>query len=189
MEHLHSPAAPASGIGVARAAHPSLGERIAAERDYLFAFAARHLRNREHSEDVVQSTLLAGLAAAPRFRGKASLRTWLTAILRNRIVDELRARHREPLASDLDADSGPRLEATLADPSAEAEARQAARRMQRRLEALPTSCSRAFVMRELQGRPSREITARLRLTPGQFWQCLHKVRRELRAEFGITRAC
>ena len=189
MEPLHNPAAPAGGIGAAGAARASLGERIAAERDYLFAFAARHLRNREHSEDVVQGTLLAGLAAAPQYRGKASLRTWLTAILRTRSVDELRARRREPLASDLDAGLVSGLEATLADPSAEAEARQAARRMQQRLDALPASCSRAFVMRELQGCPSREITARLRLTPGQFWQCLHRVRRELRAELGNTRAC
>jgi RNA polymerase sigma-70 factor (ECF subfamily) len=188
MEHLPSPAAPAGRIDAAGAAGPGLGERIAAERDYLFAFAARQLRNREHSEDVVQSTLLAGLAAAPQYRGTASLRTWLTAILRNRIVDELRTRHREPLAADLDAHLVPGPEAALADPSAEAEARQAARRMQQRLDALPASCSRAFVMRELQGRPSREITARLSLTPGQFWQCLHKVRRELRAELGITHA-
>lgn len=188
MEHLHSSAAPTGGKGAEGTACPGLSERIAAERDYLMAFAARRLRNREHSEDAVQSTLLAGLASAGEFRGKASLRTWLTAILRNRIVDELRARGREPLASDLCADMAPALEATLADPSAEAEARETARRMQRRLDALPASCSRAFVLRELQGRPSREITARLRLTPGQFWQCLHKVRRELRAELGITRA-
>jgi DNA-directed RNA polymerase specialized sigma24 family protein len=43
-------------------------------------------------------------------------------------------------------------------------------------------------MRELQGRPSREITERLSLTPSQFWQCLHRVRRELRAELGSTHA-
>jgi RNA polymerase sigma-70 factor (ECF subfamily) len=165
-----------------------LPDRIAAERDYLVALASRHLRSREHSEDVVQSTLLAGLAAARRYRGEASLRTWLTAILRNRIVDELRARGREPLASNLWGQPGPLPEATQADPSAEIEARQVAGRMQERLDSMPASCSLAFVMRELQGRPSREITARLSLTPGQFWQCLHKVRRELRAELGITHA-
>lgn len=165
-----------------------LADRIAAERDYLVAVASRRLRNREHSEDVVQATLLAGLAAARRYRGDASLRTWLTTILRNRIVDELRARGREPLASDLRDEPGPLPEATQPDALAEIEARQAARRMQMRLDSMTASCSRAFVLRELQGRPSREITARLRLTPSQFWQCLHKVRRELRAELGITHA-
>jgi DNA-directed RNA polymerase specialized sigma24 family protein len=40
-------------------------------------------------------------------------------------------------------------------------------------------------MRELEGRPSPEIRRRLGLTQSQFWQCLHKVRRELRAELDL----
>jgi RNA polymerase sigma-70 factor (ECF subfamily) len=165
-----------------------LPDRIAAEREYLLALAARNLRNRERAEDVVQGTLLAALAAAQRFRGAASLRTWLTAILRNRIVDEARARGREPLAADLGSEPALRPMTTAPDPSAELEAREALDRMQARLDALPASCSRAFILRELQGRPSREVTARLRLTPGQLWQCLHNVRRDLRAELGIAHA-
>jgi RNA polymerase sigma-70 factor (ECF subfamily) len=159
-----------------------LPDRIASQRDYLVAFATRRLSNFEHAEDVVQSTLLAGLAAAPYYRGDASLRTWLTAILKNRIVDDLRVRGREPLALDLRGEPSLLPQATQADASAEMEARQAARRLQNRLDSMPASCSRAFVMRDLQGRPSREITARLSLTPSQYWQCLHKVRTELRAE-------
>lgn len=156
-------------------------ERIAAERAYLFALASRRLRNPERSEDAVQSTLLAGLAGAAGYRGRASVRTWLTAILKNRIVDEQRRRAREPLAADLDAEALPRPDAALCDPAEEAEALQTAQRLLERLETLPPACSGAFVMRELQGRPSPEIRRRLNLTPGQFWQCLHKVRRELHA--------
>jgi RNA polymerase sigma factor (sigma-70 family) len=144
---------------------PGIGERIAAERAYLYARAARRLGNRERSEDVVQSALLAGLAAAHEYRGKASLRTWLTAILHNRIIDE----QRPP-------------ETASADASEEVAAFETARRLQRRLEEMPPACSKAFVMRELQGRTTREIRETLHLTPGQFWQCLHKVRRALRAE-------
>jgi RNA polymerase sigma-70 factor (ECF subfamily) len=171
-----------------RAPDMELADRIAAERDYLLALAARSLRNRERSEDVVQGTLLAALAAARQFRGSASLRTWLTAILRNRVVDELRARRREPLAADLASEAAPRPGPTADDPSLELEAGEAARRLQARLDALPASCARAYVLRELQGRPSLEITAQLSLTRSQFWQCLHKVRRELRAELGIAHA-
>src|SRR5687768_1584116 len=156
-------------------------ERIAAERAHLFALASRWLRNPERSEDAVQSTLLAGLAGAAQYRGGASVRTWLTAILRNRIVDEQRRRTREPLAADLDVRSLPRADAALGDPAEEAEALQTARRVLQRLESLPPACSGAFVMRELQGRPSPEIRRRLNLTPGQFWQCLHKARCELHA--------
>lgn len=156
-------------------------EQIAAERPYLCALASRWLRNPERSEDAVQGALLAGLAAAAEYRGRASLRTWLTAILRNRIVDEQRRRAREPLAADLDLEALARPDAALSDPAEEAEALQTARRLLERLEALRPACAAAFVMRELQGRPSLEIRRLLNLTPGQFWQCLHKVRRELHA--------
>lgn len=154
-------------------------EQIAAERPYLFALASRWLRNRERSEDAVQGALLAGVAGAAEYRGRASLRTWLTAILRNRIVDEQRRRARELLAADLNAEL--RLDAALDDPAEEAQALQTIRGLMKRLESLSPPCSAAFVMRELQGRPSSEIRRRLNLTPGQFWQCLHKVRRELHA--------
>lgn len=162
----------------------SLADLIAAERPYLFTLASRWLRNAERSEDAVQGTLLAALAAARHYRGKASLRTWLTAILRNRIIDEQRMRRREPLALDLDPACLPAPIAAPADPLEETQALQTAQRLQERLEGLPAACAEAFSMRELQGRPSPEIRRRLQLTPGQFWQCLHKVRRELRTELG-----
>jgi RNA polymerase sigma-70 factor (ECF subfamily) len=165
-----------------------IADRIAAERDYLVSLASRQLRNRERSEDVVQSTLLAALAAARGFRGAASLRTWLTAILNNRIVDEQRRAGREPLAADLASVAPPAPGMSLEDPAAEAQARQALGRVQTRLDSLPGHCPRAFAMREFQGRSSREIKARLRLTPSQLWQCLYRVRRELRAELGSTHA-
>ena len=156
-------------------------ERIAAERAYLFALASRWLRNRERSEDAVQSTLLAGLAGAAKYRGRASVRTWLTAILRNRIVDEQRRWAREPLSADLEVEALPRPEAALSDPAEEVEAQRTAGRLLERLESLSPACSGAFVMRELEGWPSPEIRRRLNLTPGQFWQCLYTARRELHA--------
>jgi RNA polymerase sigma-70 factor (ECF subfamily) len=159
----------------------ALMEQIAGQRAYLFALASRWLRNPERSEDAVQSTLLAALAGATQYRGAASVRTWLTAILRNRIVDEQRRRAREPLAADLDAETLTRADAAFADPSEEAEALQTAQRLLERLQSLPPAWSLPFVMRELQGRPSPEIRERLHLTPAQFWQSLHKARRELAA--------
>ena len=160
---------------------PGLVERIAAERPYLFALASRWLRNPERSEDAVQSTLAAGVAGAAAYRGTASLRTWLTAILRNRIIDEQRRRVREPLVADLAADALRSPEPALADPLYEVQALQTAERMVECLQSLPTRCAQAFVMRELEGRSSPEIRRRLSLTPGQFWQCIHKARRELQA--------
>ncbi len=63
--------------------------------DYLFRFACRHFREREVVEDLVQETFLAALEASSRFQGHSSPRTWLTSILRHKIIDRIRRAGRE----------------------------------------------------------------------------------------------
>lgn len=58
--------------------------------EYLFAFAVRHVRNADVAEDLVQETLLAAWAARDGFAGESAERTWLTAILKHKIVDSIR---------------------------------------------------------------------------------------------------
>src|SRR5258706_14736786 len=82
---------------------------IEALRPYLLRYASLQLRNREAAEDAVQETLLAALAAQKSFAGRSQVRTWLTGILKHKIVDSIRRSRREkPLESeapleDLDA--------------------------------------------------------------------------------------
>lgn len=80
-----------------------------AHGDYLFRFAMKHLRDTASAEDVVQETLLAGLQARSGFSGDASLRTWLTGILKHKIADLIHKRSRElpsdNNAHDFDGDS------------------------------------------------------------------------------------
>ena len=157
-------------------------QAIAAERPYLLRLAWRRLRNAELSEDAVQATLAAAVAGAGRFRQKSSMRTWLVSILRNSIVDEQRARRREPLLDDLPRGATSRDAAgTAPDPADIMQALETASALRARLQALPKNAVAAFTMRELQGRPSKEILERLRLTPSQYWQALHRVRRAIRS--------
>ena len=63
-----------------------------AHGDALFAYAMMRVRNQALAEDLVQDTLLAGIAG---FGGKSSERTWLTGILKNKIVDHVRKSSRK----------------------------------------------------------------------------------------------
>jgi len=56
--------------------------------DALFAYALLQVGDRDSAEDLVQETLVAALAARASFRGAASERTWLTGILRHKLVDQ-----------------------------------------------------------------------------------------------------
>jgi len=59
-------------------------------RGYLLRVAVLQLRDSDLAEDVVQDTLVAALQGAGGFSGRSSLKTWLTGILKHKIVD---ARH------------------------------------------------------------------------------------------------
>lgn len=58
-------------------------------KDYLTVMARRKLPD-HLVDDIVQDTFLAALQAAPRFKGHATERVWLTAILKNKIIDHYR---------------------------------------------------------------------------------------------------
>ena len=71
----------------------------------MYAFAILHLHDAHRAEDAVQETLLSALQSWTRFRGDCSLRTWLTGILKHKILDEFRRQQREaPLESPGDVD-------------------------------------------------------------------------------------
>src|SRR5690348_2420624 len=77
---------------------------LAAHRDYLYRFALARLRDEARAEDVVQETLLAAMENAAGFAGRAQLRTWLTGILKHKIIDIFRAQARLASAAAGDAD-------------------------------------------------------------------------------------
>jgi RNA polymerase sigma factor (sigma-70 family) len=72
---------------------------VEGERPYLLRYARLQLRDGHAAEDAVQETLLAALAGEAAFAGRSNLRTWLTGILKHKIIDALRRLAREaPLA-------------------------------------------------------------------------------------------
>ncbi|HTS23356.1 MAG TPA: sigma-70 family RNA polymerase sigma factor, partial [Casimicrobiaceae bacterium] len=75
--------------------------RCNSHRGYLLRVAVLQLRDNELAEDVVQDTLVAALAGEKGFSGRASLKTWLTGILKHKIVDAIRRKAREPVTTPL----------------------------------------------------------------------------------------
>lgn len=58
--------------------------------DDLFRFACSKIADTTQAQDLVQDTFLSALQAADSFRGESSEKTWLTAILKNKITDHYR---------------------------------------------------------------------------------------------------
>jgi RNA polymerase sigma-70 factor (ECF subfamily) len=68
--------------------------------DALYRFAYRRVRDPDRAADLVQETFLEGLRARSAFAGNSSVRTWLTSILKFKIIDWYRRSGRAPWAED-----------------------------------------------------------------------------------------
>ena len=67
---------------------------IANYADYLLSFAMFRINNILVCEDLVQETFLSAWKAKNNFKGNSSEKTWLTSILKNKIIDEYRKKSR-----------------------------------------------------------------------------------------------
>ncbi|MBI4557093.1 MAG: sigma-70 family RNA polymerase sigma factor [Candidatus Hydrogenedentes bacterium] len=70
------------------------GEWVDAHGDVLYRYALARVQRPDVAEDLVQETFLAALKCKDRFQGRSSERTWLTGILRHKILDYYRSRSR-----------------------------------------------------------------------------------------------
>ncbi|MDK2124974.1 sigma-70 family RNA polymerase sigma factor [Parachitinimonas caeni] len=77
---------------------------IEQHRNYLLRYAIFQLRDETVAEDVVQDTLLAAVEKLEAFAGQSSVKTWLTGILKHKIIDAQRRMVRDPLLLDARTD-------------------------------------------------------------------------------------
>jgi RNA polymerase sigma-70 factor (ECF subfamily) len=57
---------------------------------FLYRFALTRISDKHVAEDLVQETFLSAISTFSTFEGKCAIRTWLTAILKRKIVDHFR---------------------------------------------------------------------------------------------------
>lgn len=71
-------------------------------RDQMLKFTRLQLRDNNLAEDLVQEALLSAVKNIDKFKRQAALKTWVFAILKNKIMDYLRQKDRFVVESDLD---------------------------------------------------------------------------------------
>jgi RNA polymerase sigma-70 factor (ECF subfamily) len=175
--------------------NPDFLKQLEVQRGYLLRVARLQLRDTALAEDVVQDTLTAALTAQDGFTGRSSVKTWLTGILKHKIVDAIRRKQREPVAAstlddeaDLEDFEG-LFKASGAWQAPPAEWGNPEETLNRReffdimdfcLEKLPPNTARVFMMREVMELESEEICKELRITANNLWVILYRARMSLR---------
>jgi RNA polymerase sigma-70 factor, ECF subfamily len=169
-------------------------ETLAAERPYLLRIAQLELRDRHLAEDCVSDVLTQAFERRDSFQGRASLRTWLTAILKNRVVDILRKQWREqplePAGDESDENQLDRLfdasghyldkPRDAGDPAELAQQDDFLVAVQRCVDKLPKRIGQLFVLREVFGSDTSELCKDLQITASNVWVQLYRARMMLR---------
>ena len=152
----------------------------------LFRMARAVVNNDDEAEDVLQDAYLKAFAAIGRFRGEASLMTWLTTITLNEARGRLR--RRRPTASlDVMEEIGIRVIpfpglAEMPDPEAEAVRSEVRRLLEQAIDTLPEDFRIVFVLREVEGCSVEETAVQLDLNPQTVRSRLFRARQALRQE-------
>lgn len=173
-------------------------EDLVSLRTDMVRFARLQLRNAEVSEDLVQESIEAAVRHSASFAGQSTLKTWVFAILRNRIIDHLRtAKRTVPMSSLVDDDEnwqenletlfndkggwrdGPRP-VSWPNPEESMQTRQFWSVFETCLDLLPPNTGRVFMMREFLGFASDEICTQLGITTTNCHVILHRARLKLR---------
>jgi RNA polymerase sigma-70 factor (ECF subfamily) len=167
--------------------------------DYLFNYAVGQLRDLTLAEDLVQDTLLAAMRSHDRFAGQSSERTWLTGILRHKILDHLRHKQRRPtvpLATVGEAGPDNLSDDTMlwlhevadacACPSRRMELAEFQAALVHAMGTLPPRIAQVFELYEVQELSTDTICARLNISPNNLWVMLHRARKQLRGTLAET---
>ena len=198
------PAAGEAGLYTALAAGDGATARafVAEHRPKMLRLASRVLADIELAEEVVQDTLESVFAGIGRFRREAKVQTWAYRILLHRARRVWRRERRSVAFSRLERapgapDGGGRREmepppgagvhgAPAVDPLTSAIHRQRLRLVAEGLGRLPERQRAIVVMRDIEGRDSHKVAARLEISPGNERVLLHRGRLAIRA--GIERS-
>ncbi len=166
-------------------------------RRQMVKFASLQLSDAHLAEDAVQEALIGAMKNSQKFAGRSAFKTWVFAILKNKIADTMRQRHRLVEASQLlhsdeedddfqelfdrkgfwQADERPQ---EWAHPETAMKNTEFWRVFEACLDNLPGQQGRVFMMREFIELETNEICAALDLTVSNVNVMMYRARLRLR---------
>lgn len=173
----HTDTRPSPAPAPAPALHWS--EMVAHRKD-LIRFAQRRLHDPMLAEDVVHDVFEAVLTGKATFAGRSALRSWLTAILKNKIVDLIRQRGGlDSLEEQNDDDGALAIACPQPGPHALAEQRERLAQTLARIDDLPPALRDAMQLRVLQDESTATVCRRLSISADNLFVRLHRARAQL----------
>ena len=161
---------------------------MVSHRSYLVRFAQRKLRDPLMAEDAVHDVFEAVLSGRAVFAGRAALRSWLTAVLKNKIVDSVRRNAGTDSLDDAfghgadnDSDGGSAFDIECPQPRPDqiAEQHQLLTIVLDRIEALPPGLRDVMRLRVLEEQSTEDVCRALGISEENLFVRIHRARKQL----------
>jgi RNA polymerase sigma-70 factor (ECF subfamily) len=180
-------------------------DTLMAEATRLYAHAYQRLGHHQNAQDIVQETLITAWRKRESFDGRSTLSTWLTGIMKFKILDHLRSSRRTPTSRQAEPtaetenwgtdpldqlfdrrgswkmDPNYGMELLAEAPDAHSNRSEVLAWVRRCLERLPERLRLLFSLREMDDLPVPEAAAAAGVTPGSAAVLLTRARHQLRA--------
>jgi RNA polymerase sigma-70 factor (TIGR02943 family) len=169
--------------------------------DYLYRFTLLRVSDSEQAKDLVQETFISALKSKDNFKGQSSVKTWLTAICKHKILDYYRKSNREvpisQLQKNLDEDNditdslfvknghwktGEMANENLGELNLIND--EKAKSIKECLDNLAPKYRRIFIAREIDEISTDDICTELKISSSNLWVILHRARLKMQKCLG-----
>ena len=159
-------------------------ELIARHRDRIYARAYSMMRNEEEAVDLSQEAWVKGWQRLRQFQGESSFGTWMTRVVINLCLDQLRKQKRQQTESieAMDEESGGverQMPVVTVNPTAGLERRELRQRIDRALGQLSYEHRTVLVLHEFEDMEYKEIARTMGCSIGTVMSRLFYARRKL----------
>jgi RNA polymerase sigma-70 factor (TIGR02943 family) len=158
--------------------------------DYLYNYTIVRVNDHEVAQDIISETFLAGLKSKDNFKGEATERTWLIAILKRKIIDQYRKSNSAKGKAEIrinysdDENDGNWLEDQVSDTYEKTaqetmENEELGLAILNCLDSINEKHATIFKMKTIDGIDTETICNEFNITPSNLWVIIHRARTAL----------
>ncbi|MCB0456706.1 MAG: sigma-70 family RNA polymerase sigma factor [Flavobacteriaceae bacterium] len=158
--------------------------------DYLYNYTIVRVNDHEVAQDIISETFLAGLKSKDNFKGEATERTWLIAILKRKIIDYYRKINSSKGKAEMrisyndSNNEGDWLEEKIQDDSAmnaeeSMENEELGLAILQCLDSINEKQAEIFKLKTLDGVDTETICNEYNITPSNLWVIIHRARKAM----------
>jgi len=161
-------------------------ELVGRHRDKIYARAYSMMRSEDDAIDLSQEAWVKGWQRLAQFHGESSFATWMTRIVINLCLDQLRKqkRHREESIEEMDDETGGverQMPVVTSNPTAGLEREELRKRIDQALGQLSNEHRTVLVLHEFQEMEYKEIAKTMGCSIGTVMSRLFYARRKMAA--------